>query len=84
MQITTKSAPSMSMEFLYFLMEKLTETLIERLKLRGDKVGVKMLECLTILLMYPQKVKGGQVLGMDDENIVAIVGEISYLLKDWS
>ncbi len=72
--------PTMSAEFLNYMIERITNILLARLKTRGDKYAVRLLENLVILLMFPQQIKKGKVAGMFDENIVAIVGELTYMI----
>ena len=79
--MSQKTRPTFSMPFIYYMTEKLSAVLERRLRARKDFVTLRMLSCLTALLLYPQNVKGGKVPAIWDGDIVGVIGDVSKMLE---
>lgn len=79
--MSTNVKPTFSMPFIYFLTARLSEALEARLKARRDLRTLRMLNCLTALIMFPQQVKGGKVGPIWDGDIVGVVGQVTRMLE---
>lgn len=82
-QLMDVGKPTLSPQFLDFVVERLSTHLLGRLRKSGDEAGARLLEDLLALMQFPQMVKDGQVSGLWDENVLAVLGKVSWAL-DWS
>ncbi len=79
-QLGFSSKSTFSPAFIYWLIERMMNVLYAHLKAQQDLQGTKILDSLIVLLMTMSRMKAGKLKGIDDENVVAIVGQMSYLL----
>lgn len=82
-QLMDVGKPTLSPQFLDFVVERLSTHLLARLRESGDEAGARLLEDLLALMQFPQMVKDGQVSGLWDENVISVLGQVSWAL-DWS
>lgn len=73
--------PTFSNEFVFMLTEKTSDALYARLNMWGDVETIKLLDHLVALLTFPERVNGGTVQAFVDNDLAAVVGELSYLVK---
>jgi hypothetical protein len=81
-QIQSVGPSTLSPNFVYWLAKQLTDLLARRLEKRGDHKGARILDTLIMLyLLHAQIRKDGRLKGLDDENLVGVVGEATYLIN---
>lgn len=81
-QLQEFSKPTFSREFVEKVGEKLIDILSERLRKRGDTFSLKILDLIVILVIsFQQSTRDGKLSGLNDENVISALGEISYALN---
>ncbi len=73
--------PTFSESFVAMLTEKVSVELYGHLNALGDAEGVKLVDHLVALLAFSERAKGGMVQAFYNDDLVAIVGDISYAVN---
>lgn len=79
-QLMAMERSTFSQEFILWMASRLKIAIVRRLEKRGDRKLIRLLDDLEMLWVHQiDLAKGrGQVSGLDDEDMIDIIGRMSY------